>query len=397
MSVAARRWAVGAFGMVAALAVVPSPPSAHAANGDWQVLRWSVDPGDDVAGEVWTITGTISAPSPLDTITDIELTLTRVGSNPNCPNLVVPKHVRDGDGAGGGGGTTTSTSTTGTTLIPTTTSTTTPAASGADTYRFRFEVTPKCNGRYNLSMVGTSDRPNPLEGDTSDPLPMGDPSDSDNPVTVNLRPPDVASATGTVGADRTVTVSWQPPAAYASGVPADFLGYGVDYSYDGGSKWVNGALAETTATTTSFKPRGDDPAGNYMVRVRGIRQNADGTIDPPLIATGGTTAIAVVAVGEPPPPTTTPTTRGGGGNGGRNAPQGTAPPTTLDEGFDPELDYSDLEEGEAEADIPEDASSFLDFVPSSPGSAILVPFAIAECLAVWALHLRVFARRLDGD
>ncbi len=71
------------------------------------------------------------------------------------------------------------------------------------------------------------------------------------------------------------------------------------------------------------------------------------------------------------------------------------PTTEFDAGFDPELDYSDLdvEEGAAEAVPPADAS-LLDVAIDDPvGEGLLVPGAVALCLAVWAGHLRHLSRR----
>jgi hypothetical protein len=407
MTSAARRWAVGAFGAVTALTVVPATVvttagPARAANGEWEVTRWSVDPGDDVAGDKWTITGTISAPFPTDTITDVDLTLTRVDADPNCPNLTATEHIRDGDGLSDETGTdadstTTTTAATSTTGPSTTTTSTTAPAGDVDRARFRFDVIPRCNGRYQLAVVGHSDRPGTLPNDTSDPLPMGDPTDPDNAVTVNLRPPDVTGVQLAANPNRSVAVVWEYPAGYST-PPADFVGYGIDYSYDNGTTWNNGALTnDPTAHSATFTPKSTEPAGNYQVRIRGVRKNANGTLDPALVASGGATAIGTVAVGAPPPPTTARSSGSGGhGSNGHVAPSGTAPSTTFDEGFDETLDYSDLEEGDAEADVPEDASSFLDFgSDSGTGQAILTPFAIALCLAVWAFHLRILARRLE--
>jgi hypothetical protein len=390
MSFAARRWAVGALGTIAALLVLPVT-SVGAANGEWEILRWSVEPGDAVAGEVWTVTGIISAPMTTDIITDLELTLTRVEESESCPDLTVPLHVREGYPAvpdPGDGASSTTTSTT----APSTT--TTAPLTGGDRYRFRFDVTPRCNGHYQLHVVGTADRP-AGEGDVSEPLAMGDPTDPENAVEVNLRPPDVVNTTAAVGGDRAIAVVWQPAEDYASAPPPDFVGYGIDYSVDGGTNWKNGALAEPTAHTTSFPVPATDPAGTYQVRVRGVRRNAAGTLEPALVASGGATALATVEVGEAPPATTARpnTTRRPGSQG--VPPPGNGPTTTVDEGFEEELDYSDLEEGDEEATLPDDASSFLDSV-TTPGSAILVPFAIAECLAVWAFHLRLLARRIDA-
>jgi hypothetical protein len=246
-------------------------------------------------------------------------------------------------------------------------------------------------------VVGHADRPGSLPSDVSEPLPMGDPSDPDNAITVNLRPPDVSGVQVAANATRTVAVVWEYPPGYST-PPADFVGYGVDYSYDGGTNWNNGALtSDPTAHSATFTPKATEPAGNYQVRVRGVRKNANGTLDPALVASGGASAIATVAVGAPPPVTTSRPRTGGGGSNGHVAPPGTAPSTTIDDGFDETLDYSDLEEGDEDAHIPDDASSFLDFgSDGGAGQAILVPFAIAECLAVWAFHLRILARRLES-
>lgn len=397
------RWAAGASATaLVALAALPALAVLHAgpvqaAAGKWEVLRWSVSPGAAVAGQEWTITGVISAPFPTDVITDLELRLTRVPETSACPSYVEVFHVRDGDGMGDDGGPATSSTTS--TTDPSTTTTRAPTR-GLDQYRFRFTVVPRCNGYYQVSIIGTADRPGPVPSSVSDPLPMGDPTDPDNAVKVGLRSPDVTDVTAAVGADRSVAVSWTPPVGYATSPPPDFAGYGVDYSYDDGATWHDAAFTEPTAAAASFRLRGGDPAGDYLVRVRGVRANADGTLDPAIVASGGSTAVTTTAVGAAPTtPTSSGPSRGGGGGGRSNSgrgvpPRGTAVPQEQDDGYNPYLDY-DREEGDEHAVLPDDASSFLDFVPDSPGAAILVPYAIAQCLAVWAFHLRLLARRLD--
>jgi hypothetical protein len=124
--------------------------------------------------------------------------------------------------------------------------------------------------------------------------------------------------------------------------------------------------------------QGADPA-TMVSSAGGIGTTDDSRIRPPVTETTATTRPARAS----PPPVRR-----------QSGPtvQATVPPGIIDERYSGTLDYREAEPGEAATVVPDDACSLLDFA-SSPGSGILVPFAIAECLAVWALHLRHLARR----
>lgn len=391
----ARRWAVGSIGAIAALVAAPAP-SAVAEDGRWEMLRWGIEEGAAVIGQTWTIAGTISAPMPTDVITSVEVILERVGpAAAGCPNFSrsfpaheVPPGLFPDDGDDGPG-------TTSTTDPSSTTTNLLPLPERYDEFRFRYTVVPRCNGLYHLSVVGTSTGFGGEETE-SEQLYLGDPGNDDDAISVGLSPPDVTRAVAAVDSARTVAIAFEPPAEYApdiGGPPPDLAGYIIEYRLDQGPWKEFIAVGPATFHAAHPLPSGE-PAGNYQFMVRGARQTPN--TDLSALAEGGPTAITpVVAVGAAPPPPATETTRRPS-SGGRGVPQ-QGPNTTYDGGFSEEIDYSELlEEGDEEPTLPDDAASFLDFVPESTGSAILVPFAIAECLAVWALHLRYLARRVDG-
>jgi hypothetical protein len=136
------------------------------------------------------------------------------------------------------------------------------------------------------------------------------------------------------------------------------------------------------------------PDGTYRYRVSATRWGAASTpVEGSVVLATATTTTA--------PPAAAPGAGGGGSNVGRvpvgrsaSAAAPAAPVVTeYDPGFDPELDYSELlEEGQEEAIPPADAS-LLDVAEDPVGAGVLVPAAVALCLAVWAGHLRHLSRR----
>jgi hypothetical protein len=277
-----------------------------------------------------------------------------------------------------------------------------------------------CNGDYTVEVVavldGGPDAGAEPEIDDIESPPQEHVDDEGEPVVSAVAAPAAPprNVTATLATTRAVAVSWQPPEGYgsASGCattgPADrpdFAGYAVERSISGGAPTVVATITSTPgaanqATCYFDTVAADAPAGNYAYPVYALRDGPGGTtirshalsatvaVTPPATTTS-TTATAPVG---PTPPTGRPsgTGRGGGGGGGAS---GTVPPVPDEGTFEETLDYP--EPGEEAAAIPDDADTFLDFVPS-PGPGILKPLAIAEVLAVWAFHLRYLARRADS-
>jgi hypothetical protein len=390
----ARRAAVLAAATVLGAAVPAFAAAAGAPPDDGWVVEAAVAP----AGGALRFTGTIEPPFSTQVVTDIEVALVRIGE-PALAGCEVPnhrEHLADGDDD------------TEAQPEPPTTPTTEPAGE----VPFDFEVPVRCNGRYQVTFVtAEADGPGYPDEIDIDPDPAEERALGEG--SVNAAPPDVQGiATQFNATTRVVGIVWQTPAGYgaASGCQAtaatdhpDFNGYVVERSI-GDAPFAALPIAVPAGNQCYFDQLpADAPLGQYRYRVRASRIGTAGSV---LSAGEAATANATVAVGAPPPATTAttaapPRTGSGGGGvsvgGGRgstgNAPPGTVPPIPDDGTFEDTLDY-DEEPGEEAAQLPDDAEAFLDFVPS-PGPGILVPFAIAECLAVWAFHLRYLARRAD--
>lgn len=279
----------------------------------------------------------------------------------------------------------------------------------AYTVEFSVEVTPSCNGRYTATVTAVADRANYFGGEyEDDDVTTFEDLEVEGSATV-ASSPSVAAVRSRLRPDRKIAVGWDPPAGYgtiagcavtAAAAPPDFLGYAVQraigdadfstvYLADPGEQcWVD-HTAVNDATT----------AGRFRYRVLTRRAGPDGEV----VSAAGSAAVATVEV--TPPTTAPPTTarqtprpsppRPSASVGANGSSTGaTLPPTIPDGTFQETLDYDEEEPGELAAEVPDDADTFLDFVPA-PGAGILEPFAIAACLAAWAMHLRYLARRSD--
>jgi hypothetical protein len=277
--------------------------------------------------------------------------------------------------------TSTPTTTTDTTVPPPTT----PADEFTDTANWNFAVEPGCNAIYDLAVYA--------EADPGGPAAPGDPGTVSDAVEVErLRVslvPRPASVEAVVGGDRRVTVRWTAPAAWtdADGAPDDATGFRVQRA---GADRNFVTVGETPATESSVVD--DDlvgvAGGRYTYRVLAMRRGATGT------PVASTAVEATVDLAPAAPATTTAPTRGGGGGAvSRGGGVVLAPPTTeFDPGFQEQLPYEDdVELGAPDAVPPADIGIFEEDGPI--GSGILVPSAVALCLAVWAGHLRHLSHR----
>lgn len=237
--------------------------------------------------------------------------------------------------------------------------------------------------------------------------------------------PSPAAATAT-SSGRSVDVTWTP----VVGAPPDFLGYRVDRVSANGTTVTLATIDDRTAA--SFTD-GDPPAegGTTTYRVIGRRGGPGGEVQSAPTPATVEVAAAPAAPGEPggqpggqpgPGPGTTPGTEPGPSPGvstpgGRPSITGgpgstirvprvgtpsrsffppllTPPVSQEDAGFDEALpfDLDDVEPGADEAILPDDELAAPSSLEEVTGRGLVIPFATALVLAVWAFHLRYLAR-----
>ena len=316
---------------------------------------------------------------PGSVISDVTLELIPLGGD--CDRRTYTQALQDGDGPG----------TPGTTQPPPPTQPEPSPDEPAATANWTFRVDPRCNGIYDIEVVARAD--------PAGALMPGDPGTESEPLrasaaAVSLAAPSPTGVSASARPDRKVDIRWSPPAEWSGGAPDDAIGYRVLRTAGDGEPVV--IADDLTLSTTSVV---DDTAasaapGRYRYAVVAVRRDAGGN---PLVSAPGTSIldIAPPPAASPAAATTARSTSHGGARVGRTGvpAQGTAPAPVIDDTFDPELDYSDLETGPEEAIVPDDASLF-EVVSEDPvGTGLLVPGAVALCLAVWAGHLRHLARR----
>lgn len=378
-----RRLAV-ALGAVAAGAAATAPAYAEPLGAGWEgeFTDSSIVDGYEATGAelVVPVAFEYSGP-PGSVITDVTLRLVAVGGE--CPDLDFPQALGSGDGDGTAG------------TAPTTPDSPPqePTTGPADSITWRFAVDPRCNGVYDLSVTARADPPGVLGPDDteSQPLVVED-------VEVSLSAPSPEGVVAEAGPDRKVTVRWQAPASWAGGPPRDAVGYRVQRASGAGEAVVVADDLKLDVTSIVDDALVGAPAGTHRYEVVAMRRNADGN---PLLSAPGTTELALAArapvAGAAAGPAVPRSSAGGGarvGTTGAGVGQpAVAPATEFDPGFETELDYADPELGDEEAIVPDDAGLF-EVVSEDPvGQGVLVPGAVALCLAVWAGHLRHLARR----
>lgn len=355
------RLTAGATAVAGAVLVAGGPAAAQVAVG-WSG-SWTLEDGAERTGEQLVVPVTFEY-SGSGVITDVTLELVPVDDR--CDSRAYTQHLADGD-------------------------VDSPANSTGDRVDWTFSEDPGCNGVYDVRAFATVD--------PAGPVGPGDPGTESEPLTaegvqVSLAPPSPTGVAASAARNRIVTVRWSAPAAWSPTAPADARGYRIERIGPDGAPV---AVGEVGADQTSIVD--DDlsaaPAGTYRYRVVALRAGATGS---PVASAPGESTVEIAAA---PAPTTTaarpaPAGRSGGGStAARSAGRAAvAPPTTeFDPGFSEELDYGDVELGAEEAVAPPDANLF-EVVSEDPvGAGVLVPFAVALCLAVWAGHLRHLSRR----
>jgi hypothetical protein len=379
--------------MVAAATGLITAPSARAENlgPGWQgeFTDPAITDGYVANGAQLVVPVEFSGP-PAYPIVRLSLRLTRV-AGAQCP-ATVSYSSTVGEGDGTGATPTTPTSTPGPTAPPTT------APERGNQVQHTFRVDPGCNGTYDVAVFATGDPPGPTgpgPGSQSEDLEVDD-------VVVSLAPPSPSGVVAAADADRRVTVAWDVPPAWSTpDPPTDALGYQVHRVSDGGEAPVlvaDGISPNQDAVVDDGLVAA--PAGRYLYRVVAMRAGPGGrrlTSDP--VETSLDLAAARGADPE--------TRSGGNGTATTTGGRGTSPtvgatpfqpgqpavsPPITEPGFDPELDYSEAELGAAEAVPPADAGLF-EVDDTEARTDVLVPGAVALCLAVWAGHLRHLARR----
>ena len=261
----------------------------------------------------------------------------------------------------------------------------------------RFGFTPffKCNGTYNIAVTGYRYHSN------------GSSAPNDTymlwrgavKIAVPAKPVETMTATF-AGTD--VKVSWVPPAEYDNPdtTPSDLIGYQVNrIAVPTGTTVSLGEIPLNTTVIADPKV----PPGTYKYQVQSLREGAD----PSELTTD---TDLVVAANAPPasssgtsPPTTTPTstsdaataTATASATGAavpprttRTAPRNVAPvDAETDEEFSSDLPY-EPEPGDVSAQAPRVRAS-----NHGPGSWLIVPFAAASVLTMWALIILYVTRQ----
>lgn len=261
--------------------------------------------------------------------------------------------------------------------------------SGTATYPFTVASdvsTWPCNGRFVVIAEGQSNQeagPFTLEGS----------------LTV-LAPPLPIRVIDAVGdeASKTVEVSFEPLADADLAVDAE--GYRLERA---GPRQPDGAFGPYQRVGRDIDvddaPVFDDTleaTGAYRYRVRSLRDGVDAFVPSPIDGTG----VAEVQVGPDPVATTTtspsPAVPRLGGSGGvtprtssTGRPGSSGPPTTLDTGFDQELDY-----GDRAFEEPGELASEGQSIIRTPGEGVglVAPVAGALVLLGWAGHITYLNR-----
>ncbi|MDE0801911.1 MAG: hypothetical protein OSA99_01185 [Acidimicrobiales bacterium] len=264
-----------------------------------------------------------------------------------------------------------------------------------------------CNGRYRATATATTNR-------------FADPQAIEATITVAIPPVPVggvgASAAGdpdpetgaTEDDPETVTVTWQ---RVADEDIVEGQGYRVQRAGPGGDaafETIGDVIAQDDVPEDggSFDDVVAVP-GEYRYRVQTLRQGPDGPDGAPVPSPAADTPTAAVEVaGPPPPPTSTPgvtappTTRalqlpsvGPGTDNPRATPPTISvpsPPTTLDTGFNDELDYGDRDIPEPGEELAGQGQSVIE--TPSEGAGLLGPVAGAMVLLGWAGHVAYLNR-----
>lgn len=251
-----------------------------------------------------------------------------------------------------------------------------------------------CNGPYLATITAKAGSPGPDARVFEMSLPFG----------IGVVPPSVNGLTGLLETDRTTALDWHPAYKSISATPPDFLGYRVERSVAGGSYIAIGDVGDSsTAFTDTAVPAS---GGNILYRVRAMRYGASGPEDPALSAEAASEAISFEVAPLPSTSTTfRPPVQGGAPVTGSRPGQPVLPrsaPAPVDTGYNPTLDYGDVEPGEADAVLPDDefaAGSVIQRFTDdgSQRRALLMPVAAGLVLLGWAMHIRFLTRQAQPD
>jgi hypothetical protein len=387
--------AAGAAAVLAAISLT-GPARAESLGAGWEgsFTDDAVVDGYRATGTELVLPVTFTGP-PGAQITDVTVDLTPVSGDDCEEPVTFNQEVGQGDGAD-----TPETPTTPPEEPPTpppTPTTPTTASSARQTVSYTFRVDPECNGTYDVDVFASTDPPGP--GEPGDPGTESGRLQVDD-VRVSLAPPAPAQVAAEAAADRTVTVRWQaPPAWTGPAPPRDAIGFQVRrISADGTAAMVADQLAPNQTVVVDDDLVGA-PDGRYRYRVVAVRADASGA---PVTSEPGETSLDLVGPGTGG---TGPGTGAGAGGAAGPPPAGgvvipggavgqpAVSDAPFDPGFDPQLDYSEAELGDEEAVPPSDSGVFDIGEDSSAEAGLVVPGAVALCLACWAGHLRHLARR----
>jgi hypothetical protein len=236
-----------------------------------------------------------------------------------------------------------------------------------------------CNGRYDVVATARTA--------------SGDVHTMTGELDVAVRPAPVEVVDVVVGEDeRTVKITWEPLSADQLAV--DALGYRVERAGPGTTEGAFPAfLPLGTDRPLDGEPVATDSpreAGVYRYRVRSLREGPGGPVPASAEVSGFADGTVI---GDPASTTTSQPRRPSGGvitrPPSRSVPRiGTA--TTIDTGFEGELDYGDREPG----DSPELAGdSGRSIIRTDDGVGLVAPVAGALVLLGWAGHI-VYLNRL---
>lgn len=282
-------------------------------------------------------------------------------------------------------------------------------ANGTSTMTFALageHFTWTCNGTFDIAAIATATPSDSYE--LKGTIRVAVPPVAVPAVTAAVGDGDAAPdpATGATADDpATIAVSWEqlenPDEQYV-----DFVGYRVQRAGPAGD-----SAFETVSGVIGHQ---DDPVysdtieapGSYRYRVQSLRAGPDGAATP-VPSTADTTPTAEVEVAGPAATTTTTTTvpandatvsqrrtltlphvsRSKTSGSTRTVPTTT---TTLDTGFDEELDYGDNEDQEPGDELADGGQSIIRNEGESAG--LLGPFAGAMVLLGWAGHVAYLNR-----
>ena len=256
-----------------------------------------------------------------------------------------------------------------------------PTTSYAFTVPAEQSVWP-CNGRYEISATATTssapDDTHRIEGVLT--------------VAVPPKPVTVVKAEVLDG-DRDVRITWEPLAE--GDLAVDAIGYRVERAGPardgdfGPYSIVGGRRAVDDDPVMVDRPR---RGGEYRYRVRALRDGADG----PIPSSAEESAVAEATVAGVPVATTTTAEpdRPRTGVINRPRPRRSTPslgtPTTVDTGFEDELDYGDFEPGDSPELAGDSGRSIIN--TDDAGMGFAAPVAGALVLLGWAGHITYLNR-----